>query len=356
MRLKMAVTATTAVLLASFAATACGSSTDGSDSASGAGAGSATPLVGVDYPRSDSDFWNAYIKYVPEMAKTVGVDIKTTNSQNDISKLADNVQTLIAQGVKGVVIAPQDTAAVIPTLAQLEAKKIPVVSVDTRPDSGKVFMVVRADNRAYGEKACKYIGETLKGKGKVVMFEGDLASINGRDRSEAFNECMKASYPGITVFAEPTKWDPPTAVSKLNAVLAGNTINAIYMQASIYLPSTLQALKQKNLLKPPGDPAHIVIVSNDGVPAEFQAIKAGQMDATVSQPADLYAKYALDYVKAAIQGKTFAPGDDGHGGKIVQVSPGILEDQIPAPLVTVDGKFPDSVAVTDQSLWGNQIG
>jgi len=349
---KPALAAVTAALSV-CALAACSSDSGGASSTSGGGA---KPLVGVDYPRSDSDFWNAYIKYVPEMAKEVGVDLKTTSSQNDISKLADNVQTLVAQGVKGVVIAPQDTAAVIPTLQQLADKKIPVVSIDTRPDSGKVYMVVRTDNRAYGEKACQYIGQTLGGKGNVVMFEGDLASINGRDRTEAFNDCMKKDFPNIKVFGEPTKWDPPTAISQLNTVLAGNTINAIYMQASIYLPSTLQALQQKGLLKKRGEDGHIVIVSNDGVPAEFQAIKDGTMDATVSQPADLYAKYGLQFVKDAIDGKTYQPGDDGHGGKIVKVGDQMLEDQIPAPLVTIDGKFPDSLAVDDQSLWGNQVG
>jgi ABC-type sugar transport system substrate-binding protein len=338
------------IALAATCAVAAGCSSSGGASANG------KPLVGVDYPRSDSDFWNAYIKYVPKMAGELGLNIKTTNSQNDISKLQSDVQTLVSQGVKGVVIAPQDTAAVLPTLQQLEAKHIPVVSVDTRPDSGKVYMVVRANNIAYGQKACKYIGDTLKGKGNVVMFEGDLGSINGRDRSTAFNSCMKSSYPGIHVFAEPTKWDPPTAVSQLQSVLAGNTVNAIYMQASIYLPSTLQVLKQKGLLKPRGQAGHIVIVSNDGVPAEYKAIKAGQMDATVSQPADAYAKVALQYIKDAIAGKTQKPGPDGHGGALIDVGHGMLEDQLPAPLVTVDGKYPGSTKVDDPSLWGNQLG
>jgi ribose transport system substrate-binding protein len=358
-RLKTVSVAAALAVTASLAISGCSRNSDSaSGSPSGGGGGGSQPLVGVDYPRSDSDFWNAYIKYVPTMASQVGVQLKTTSSQNDISKLADNVQTLIAQGVKGVVMAPQDTAAVVPTLGQLAAKNIPVVSVDTRPDGGKVYMVVRTDNRAYGEKACKYIGDELKGVGNVVDFEGDLASINGRDRTDAFNECMKQSYPNIKVFGEPTKWDPPTAISQLNTVLAGNKINAIYMQASIYLPATLQALKQKNLLVPAGQPGHIVIVSNDGVPAEYQAIKDGQMDATVSQPADLYAKYALEYVKEAIEGKTQQPGPDGHDGNIVQVGTNgndMLEDQIPAPLVTLDGKYPGSVAVDDPSLWGNQV-
>jgi len=351
--------AAVAVVALSLLAAACSSDKKNSGASGsgggGGGGGGKTGLVGVDYPRSDSDFWNSYIKYVPQMAGQLGLSIKTTNSQNDISKLQSNVQTLVSEGAKGIVMAPQDTAAVIPTLAQLAAKKIPVVSVDTRPDAGKVYMVVRADNKAYGEKSCKYIGDTLKGTGSVVMFEGDLSSINGRDRSEAFNACMKANYPKMKVFAEPTKWDPPTAITQLQTVLSSNTINAIYMEASIYLSATLQVLKSKNLLKPRGQSGHIVIVSNDGVPSEYKAIKDGSMDAAVSQPADAYAKYALQYVKDALAGKTYKPGPTDHDSTIVDVGNGNLEDQLPAPLVTIDGAYPGSLKVTDPSLWGNQI-
>lgn len=324
---------------------------------SSSGAAGDKPVVGVDYPRSDTDFWNSYIKYVPQYGKQLGLDLKTTNSENDVAKLAANTQSLIGQGVKGVVLAPQDTAAVAPTLAQLKAKKIPVVTVDTRPDTGDVYMVVRADNVAYGQKACHFLGDTLKGKGKVAMLEGDLASINGRDRTTAFDQCMKQYYPNMQVIGLATQWKGDVGANKLQTTLAANPdLKGIYMQAGgAFLAPTLNVLKQKGLLVPAGDPKHIAIVSNDGIPQEMQAIGAGQIDATVSQPADLYAKYALYYIKAAIQGKKFAPGKTDHNSTIVQPRPGLLEDQLPAPLVTKDGTYPGSVKSTDPSLWGNQI-
>ncbi|WP_158853516.1 sugar ABC transporter substrate-binding protein [Saccharothrix deserti] len=334
------------------ALSACG--TSGSGQSSGG-----APVVGVDYPRSDTDFWNSYIKYSPDFAADHGLELKTTNSQNDVAKLTANVQTFISQGVKGVVMAPQDTAAIAPTLTQLEAKKIPVVTVDTRPDTGKVFMVVRADNRAYGEKACRFLGAKLGGKGKVVMLQGDLASINGRDRTEAFNDCMKANYPGITVFGEATNWDGAIAAQKLQTDLTAHPdIKGVYMQSSFALAGTLQVLKQKGLLVPPSDPKHVFVVSNDGIPEELRNIVAGQIDATVSQPADLYAKYALYYLKAAIDGKTFAPGKTDHDSTIIQVRDGLLEDQLSAPLVTSDGGTYDGVPSLkddDPSLWGNEL-
>ncbi|MFD1933352.1 MULTISPECIES: sugar ABC transporter substrate-binding protein [Nonomuraea] len=354
MRLRTALFSTASALSALALLSACGS-------ASGTGTTSADgPLVGVDYPRSDTDFWNSYIKYTPDYAKQLGLSLKTTNSQNEVAKLTANVQTFISQGVKGVAMAPQDTAAIAPTLDQLKAKKIPVVTVDTRPDNGDVFMVVRADNRAYGEKACKYLGSKLGGKGKVVMLQGGLDSINGRDRTEAFNECMKANYPGITVFGEATNWDGAVAAQKLQTDLTANPdIKGIYMQSSFALAGTLQLLKQRGLLVPPTDPKHVFVVSNDGIPEELKSIADGKIDATVSQPADLYAKYALYYLKAAIDGKTFQPGKTDHDSTIIQVRPGLLEDQLSAPLVTADGGTYDgvpSLKSTDTSLWGNNLG
>ncbi|MFI9643609.1 sugar ABC transporter substrate-binding protein [Micromonospora sp. NPDC051925] len=329
----------------------------GEDTTGGTGSGGSTPLVGVDYPRSDTDFWNSYIKEVPKAGRELGVDLKTTNSQNDVANLISNTQTFISQGVKGVVMAPQDTAAIAPILQQLDAKNIPVVTIDTRPDAGRVFMVVRADNRAYGTKACQFLGSKLAGQGKVVMLQGGLDSINGRDRTEAFTECMRVQYPGITVFGEATDWKADVAAAKLQTRLASDPdVRGIYMQSSFALSGTLQILKQKRLQVPPSDPKHVFIVSNDGIPEELKNIRDGLVDATVSQPADLYAKYGLYYVKAAIDGRTFPPGPTDHGSTIVQVRDGVLEDQLAAPLVTADGAAiagQPMVKYDDPSLWGN---
>lgn len=318
---------------------------------SGEDASSGGSPIGLDLPRADSDFWNSYAKYVPRYAGEYGIDLMTpTNSQNDVAKLVANTQALVSQGAKAIVMAPQDTASIASTLTTLQARKIPVVTVDTRPDKGEVFMVVRADNRAYGQKACDFLGGKLGGKGKVVEFQGSLASINGRDRSEAFAECMRTKFPGITVFAEPTEWEGARAAAALQTRLAQHPdIKGVYLQAGgVFLAPTLQVLRAKGLLAPPDDPRHVVVVSNDGIPQEFQAIRAGQIDATVSQPADLYARYALFYAKAAVEGRTFAPGPTDHDSTIVDVGNGVLEDQLAAPLVT-------AANVDDKALWGNQI-
>ncbi|MFE2722595.1 sugar ABC transporter substrate-binding protein [Kitasatospora sp. NPDC059327] len=343
---RTAAAAAAALLLAGLG-TACNR---GSEPASSAG-GAAKPAIGIDLPRADSDFWNSYAQYAKKEVAGQGLNaLPISNSQNDVTKLVANVQVFQNTGAKAVVMAPQDTGAIASTLEQLAAKKIPVVSVDTRPDTGQVYMVVRADNKAYGTKACEFLGKQLGGKGKVAEFQGSLSSINGRDRSEAFATCMRTRFPDIQVIELATDWKGDVASAKLQSTLAAHPdLGGIYMQAGgAFLQPTLALLQQKGLLKPAGEAGHITIVSNDGIPQEFDAIRKGQIDATVSQPADLYAKYALHYAQAAAQGKTFTPGPTDHGSTIITLPNG-LEDQLAAPLVTKEN-------VDDKTLWGNNVG
>ncbi|MFF5013024.1 sugar ABC transporter substrate-binding protein [Streptomyces sp. NPDC001165] len=333
---------------ASLLLTACGSTKD--TGAAGAGGGGGSGRVGVILPLLTSPFWQSYNDYVPKMAKSEGVDaLKTVNSNSDPSQQITDINNELNQGVKGLVVAPLDSAAIQAGLDQAERKGVPVVAVDVAPDKGKVAMVVRADNVAYGEKACDYLGQHVT-SGKVVQIMGDLASVNGRDRSEAFRACVKKKYPKLKVLEIPAKWESDTAAAKLDTLLGANPdIKGIYLQAGgVYLAPTLQTLKSKNMLKTAGRKGHIVIVSNDGIPQEFDAIRKGQIDATVSQPADAYAQYGMYYIKAAMAGKTFEPGPTDHGSTIVKLPSGILEDQLPAPLVTKE-------SVDDPKLWGNTV-
>ena len=65
------------------------------------------------------------------------------------------------------------------------------------------------------------------------------------------------------------------ASSQLQNLLAQHKdIHGTYMQADgVFLQPTLALLKQKGLLKPAGTAGHISIVSNDGIPQEFDAIR-----------------------------------------------------------------------------------
>ncbi len=304
--------------------------------------------IGVELPLLTSPFWQSYDSYLPRYAAQYRLHVlPPSNANGDTSKFLNDAQNMIAEGVDGLVLSPTDTAAVVTSLNKAQAANIPVVTVDVAPDSGKVFMVVRADNKAYGRLACTYIGDHVK-TGEVVQIEGDLASINGRDRTQAFSDCIAKNYPAIVVLQIAARWDGERAATGLEALYAAHPhIKAIYMQAGgVYLAPTLAVLRRHAALVPAGSPGHIVIVSNDGIPQELDAIRKGEIDATVSQPADSYAQYGLYYIAAALQHKTFKPGRTSHGSLIVRLANGMLEDQLPAPLIT-------KANVDDKRFWGN---
>ena len=317
--------------------------------ASGAAQAAEIGKVGLGLPLLTSPFWESYNKYLPKYAKEMGIDILApVNSNNDPAQQITDMNNMVNLGAKGIVVGPIDSAAISRALDNAAAKGVKVVAVDVAPTQGTVAMVVRADNHAYGANACRYIGEHVK-SGKVVQIMGDLASVNGRDRSEAFRACLK-NYPGLSLLEIPAAWKGDVAATALDSLLTANPdVKAIYMQAGgVYLSPTLQTLRRKQMLFPAGDAKHIVIVSNDGIPQEYDAIRRGDIDATISQPADLYAKYGLYYIKAALEGKTFKAGPTDHDSTIIQLSPGMLEDQLPAPLVT-------KANVNDKNLWGNTL-
>jgi ribose transport system substrate-binding protein len=309
----------------------------------------AAPKVAVDLTTLTSPFWTAYNKYIEDEAKSQGIELlQPFNSEFDTAKQITGVKNAVTLGANGLIFSPFDTSAAKTVLDTAAAGNVKVVAVDVAPDTGPVAIVVRANNVAYGEKACQFIGEHVT-EGPVVQIMGDQASINGRDRGNGFRDCITKNYPKLKLLEIPTKaWSGEDAAAGLETVLNSTPdLKAIYMHAGgVFLAPTLQTLKRRGLLHPAGEAGHIVIVSNDGIPQEFDGIRNGDIDATVSQPADLYAKYGLMYLKQAMEGKTFAAGPTDHDSTIVEVAPGVLEDQLGAPLVTKEN-------VDDKAFWGN---
>jgi len=315
--------------------------------AGGHGKNAASIKIGVSLAGYSTDFWSSYVAFEKAAAKKYGVTLVGPISANgDAGKQATQIKTLIDQGVNALIINPVDSAAIKPTLDYAASKKVPVVSVDVAPTKGKVYMIVRADNLFYGKSACNYITSHVKGSGHVAMLEGDLASINGLDRKNGFLNCMK-SHPNLKVAEYATKWDTPTAVNDAKTALSTySDLKGIYVHWSGPVPGIIAAEKAAGKFSKVGSPDHVVLFSNDGTPQEHNWIRLGEEDATISQPATLYAQYAVFYAKQAIAGKKYHAGmKTDHGSKIVNLL-GNLEDAIVAPVVS-------KANVNDPSLWGN---
>src|SRR5580698_7107307 len=371
MRVKGRLLGTAAVAAAGILVAACGSSgTSGSTTASKS---SGQVAIGIDLTYNNTAFWAAYINYEQQYAtqlhiKMLGPLLAGANA----SLQNQQIENLVNEGAKAIVVNPETATSLGPAITYASAHHVQLVSVDTIVGVGKVYMVVRASNTLYGQDACAYISGQVK-SGYVLDLEGDLTSSNGADRTNAFNSCMAANDPGVKVLKDPTVWTDATAVTDAqDAINAyGSQLKAIYSQWSSPDTGIIPLLKSKGL--GPGSANPVLLVSDDGVPFEMCDIGNGTVSASQSQPANLYAQYALTYAVDAAKGVKLAVGQPGGGAPTLQnvtyQGDTNLADPIVAPFVTkaaqtltvsspVDG-LPGSVStnpVSDQALWGNAYG
>jgi ABC-type sugar transport system substrate-binding protein len=352
--------------------TSAGSST-ASASAASTGSSSGQVTIGVDLTYNNTAFWAAYINYEQQYAAQMHIKLLgPLLSAASASLQNQQIENLVNEGAQAIVVNPETAISLGPAITYANAHHVQLVSVDTIVGVGHVYMVVRASNTLYGQDACAYVSSQVK-SGYVLDLEGDLTSSNGADRTNAFDSCMAANDPSVKILKDPTVWTDATAVTDAqNAVNAyGSQLKAIYSQWSSPDTGIIPLLKTKGFGAGTAHP--VILISDDGVPFEMCDIGNGSVTASQSQPANLYAQYALTYAVDAAKGVKLSPGQPGGGAPtLANVSYNgdvNLADPIVAPFVTktavnlsvaspVDG-LPGTVTTTpvsDATLWGNVYG
>jgi ABC-type sugar transport system substrate-binding protein len=364
LRLGMMAAAVVATLLA-----ACSSNSSSNTPTSGnTGTTGKQVTVGVALTYNSTAFWAAYLNYESQYAKQLNVKVLgPLLAGNNASLQNTQIENLVNEGAQAIVVNPETATSLGPAISYAAAHHVQLISVDTIVGAGHVYMVVRASNLIYGLDACAFISSKVK-SGYVLDLEGDLTSSNGADRTNAFNDCMAANDPGVKVLKDPTVWTQATAVTDAQTAVSayGSQLKAIYSQWSSPDIGVIPLLKQKSLT------GKVLVVSDDGVPFEMCDIQQGTIDASQSQPANLYAYWALKYAIDAANGVKLKAGDPGGGAPKLQMlsyaGDSNLGDPIVAPFVTktsqalsvtpVDGLSGTvtTTPVTDQQLWGNVYG
>ena len=363
-----AAVATATLLAACSSSSSSSSSSSTSTSTTSSASAAAATTIGVDLTYNDTAFWAAYINYETQYAAQLHVHLLgPLLAAANASLQNTQIETLVNEGAKAIIVNPETATSLGPAISYAAAHHVQLISVDTIVGVGKVYIVVRASNILYGLDACAYISSQVK-SGYVLDLEGDLTSSNGADRTNAFNACMAANDPGVHVLKDPTVWTEATAVTDAqNAVNAyGSQLKAIYSQWSSPDTGILPLLKSKGLT------GKVILVSDDGVPFEMCDIGNGTLNASQSQPANLYAYWALKYALDAANGVTLSAGQPGGGAPTLQMvsyaGDTNLGDPIVAPFVTkaaqtftvtpVDGQSGTvtTTPVSDSALWGNVYG
>jgi ribose transport system substrate-binding protein len=205
------------------------------------------------------------------------VELIVTNGENQASKQVSDVESLIAQGVKTLIISPVTAEALTPVVKQAMEAGIPVVTLDRKVNTD-VTLHIGADNVLIGKTAGEFVCKTLGGKGNVIEIQGTAGASATVDRHDAFHEVLAAQCPDVKVVADQVaNYVREPAIKFMEDMLQRYKPGEIQL---VYAHNDDMALGAVTALEAAGRLGEVKVVGIDGENAAYDAIKAGKMVAT----------------------------------------------------------------------------
>ncbi|MGW5260317.1 ABC transporter substrate-binding protein [Microbispora sp. NPDC004025] len=242
-----------------------------------------TATVGFSQSEKEANpFRIAETKSIKDEAAKLGIaDLKVTNAQSQFSKQITDVQQLIAQGVKLLVIAPLNSDGWEPVLQQAAAKKIPIITVDRKINAkpcSDYLTFIGSDFYEQGKRAADQMITALGGTGTVAILLGAPGNNVTTERTNGFKDRIKEKAPGIQISFEQTgEFAREKGQQVTEQLIQSNPdINGIYAENDEMALGAVTALKGAGK-----DPGAIKIVSVDGTRSAVQAIADGWLHAVV---------------------------------------------------------------------------
>jgi ribose transport system substrate-binding protein len=155
---------------------------------------------------------HAGAKKAAEDLGTVEILWQGPQKEDERSEQIKLVETAIAVGVDGIVIAPLDAKALVEPIEQAIAKGIPVVVMDSGLESTKTVSYVATDNYRGGVLAAQRLGGLLNGKGRIILLRYAEGSESTMQREKGFTDTMKKEFPEI-IYLSDNQYAGPTSDS-----------------------------------------------------------------------------------------------------------------------------------------------
>jgi ribose transport system substrate-binding protein len=262
------------------AAVGCGSKGDET------GASSGKLKIAVIPKGSTHEYWKSVHAGADKAGKELGVDIiwKGPVKEDDRTSQQDVVSDFVTKKVDGMVLAPLDADALVPSVDEATEAKIPVVIIDSALSKKEYVSFVATDNYKGGTMAGEYLSKILGGKGKVVMMRYQEGSASTMERERGFMDAIKKS-PGITVVSSNQYGGATTESAQRTAenILSG------YKQANglsidgIFCPNESTCVGMLRVLEDAGVAGKVKYVGFDSSPTLLDALKKGEINGLILQ-------------------------------------------------------------------------
>jgi fructose transport system substrate-binding protein len=275
----------------------CTATKSGSSDSSGGDSSSDTVKIGLITKTDSNPYFISMRDAAQAQADKLGAELTTAagTADGDNDSQVTAVQNMIASGVKAILITPNDSKAIVPTLLQAQEQGIFVAALDTQTDGNKgVDATWATDNTLAGEQQGAYVKAALGSTPPVLaMLDLQPGVSVGDQRHSGFLTGMGLTDDSPEIAGqENTSGDQGKGQTAMENLLQKNpNINSVY---TINEPAAIGAA---TALENAGKTDSVIVGSIDGGCAGVNAVKNGQIAATVMQ---FPAKMAIAGVEAAV--------------------------------------------------------
>lgn len=208
-----------------------------------------------------------------------GYEAIESDGQVSSPKQTADIEAAITQGVKGIVISPNEVDAMAPALKQAIDAGIPVVTVDRRvPSVEGILAHIGADNVKGGEAQGNLIVSMFPAGATIINLQGQSGASPAIDRNKGLHNVLDGKDKYKIVFEQTAGFARDKGLSVTEAALAGmpQPPKVIVAANDDMALGAMEAVKARNL-------SGIVIIGFDALPEALAQVRDGGMTATIEQ-------------------------------------------------------------------------
>lgn len=245
-------------------------------------------------------FYTREIPYYQEMAagmelaaEEIGLNLELQHADFDITRQIDLLQNAIASQPDGIIFAPLDRAALIPSARQADEAGIPVILVgDELGEEGRQYVLTYVGQIFHdlGVLKAEWLVEELGGEGKIVVVHGPRGLDYVEAQREGYEEVF-AEHPDIEVVeGSYGDFSSEHGLSTTQNLLTSHPdADAVWFDNDDLAIGGVRAIEERNISFD-----EITTVSSDGTMVGWEAVKRGELDATVTIRPYLVGKTAIE--------------------------------------------------------------
>ena len=230
------------------------------------------------------EFWKSVHAGAVKAARELDIDVvwKGPMREDDLKEQIDVVQTFVAQGVGGIVLAPLSDKGLVGSVKAATSAHIPVVVFDSDLAGGEPVSFVATDNEAAGRSAGDALAGTV-GKGSVVLLRYQEGSASTANREKGFVSAL-AAHPDLKLASDSQYGGPTTetaekASENLLASLQGDSGGV----QGAFAPNESTTFGMLLALRKSGLAGKTRLVGFDASDKLVQAVRSGEIDGLVVQ-------------------------------------------------------------------------